>query len=355
MTQTARDETRHPDATTGVIYLAGGRFWDLQHLLDAIDGVTETSCGYANSTVDNPSHEQVESGATRARETVRVVYDPTRVSLEALLYAFFSVIDPTTASRQGDDVGSRYQTGIYYTDEHSGEVARRIAETEKSRYGILKTEVKPLENFYEAADEHQKHFDRHPGASCRFSDYSIKRVGALRVDPSAYRRDDEPTIWRSLTPTSYDVTQRQGTEPAGSNDLWNTFPDGLYVDVVTGEPLFSSDDKFESTCGWPSFTRPVDENVIRRRIDTYGGMTRMEVSSRVGNSHLGHVFDDDPESPNGIRYCINGAALRLIPYDRLEQEGYGAYADLVHPRQHEEEPEPPASRRRLGFFRRKSD
>jgi peptide methionine sulfoxide reductase msrA/msrB len=336
-----------------VIYLAGGRFWDLQRFLDAIDGVTETACGYANSKVENPTSEQVRSGESQARETVRTSFDPARVSLQTILYAFFSVIDPTVANRQGPDVGSRYQTGIYFTDGESEQVVLRIADTEEARYGVLKTELKPLENFYEADASEQHYLDAHPDEERRISDYSIERVRNLVVDPSPYHRPDEETIWKSLTPVGYDVTQQHGTEPPGTNDLWNTFPDGLYVDVVTGEPLFSSNDKFESTCGWPSFTKPIDENVIRRRIDTYGGIERLEVSSRVGNSHLGHVFDDDAESPNGVRYCINGAALRFIPYEKMEEEGYGAYLDLVTRHTSSGQEEEPEQKKRFGFFRRK--
>lgn len=312
------------------IYLAGGRFWALQKLFDCLRGVIDTTCGYANGHVEHPSREQVESDATGARETVHVVYDPAAVSLDTVLYAFFSVINPTVSNAQGKDKGTRFQTGIYFTDDASGQTARRIAATEEFRYRAIATEVKPLESFYEADEGQQRYLDKNPDAPCRISEVAFERVSNLIIDAGPYRAPaDDDEAWASLTPAAYDVTRIQGTEPYASSDLYQSFEPGLYVDVVTGEPLFSSADKFPSTCGWPSFFKPIDPNVLRTRIDKSFGMTRIELSSRVGSSHLGHLYLDDEESPNGMRYCINGAALRFIPRDAMKAKGYGQLLEYV--------------------------
>lgn len=345
-----RDDTYRPQEGRNVIYLAGGCFWGMQKLMTSIAGVTDTTCGYANGSAENPTYEQVCSGDTGARETVRVIYDPSKVSLDTLLYAFFSVIDPTQVDRQGNDVGSQYQTGIYFIDDEGGATAKRIAATERTRYGVCHVEVEPLKSFYVAADEHQDYLEKNPVGYCHIPDTSFSRMEALTVDPSPYVRPDDHEIWGMLTPTAFDVTQKQGTENRGSSDFWQSMDDGIYVDVVTGEPLFASSDKYLSDCGWPSFCRPIDPNVIRRRIDTSYGLKRTEITSRVGNSHLGHVFDDDDDSPSGIRYCVNGAALRFVSLDRMDAEGYGYLKDLVKVRADEPEEEPA---KRRGFFRRR--
>lgn len=323
------DGTGKEQAGQGVIYFAGGCFWGMQKFMDAIPGVLKTTCGYANGALKNPTYAQVCGGNTGARETVRVVYDPHKVSLDALVYAFFSVIDPTQANRQGPDVGSQYQTGIYYADAESGKTARRIAAVEARRSSKFEVEIKPLTSFYDAEEEHQDYLSKHPGGYCHIPSGAVRRAQKLAVDPVSYQRPSDETLRSMLSSQSFDVTQRRGTEPPGSSEFWQNERDGIYVDVVTGEPLFASCDKYESSCGWPAFCKPIDGNVVREGVDVSHGMVRTEVTSRVGVSHLGHVFEGDSESPNGVRYCINGAALRFIAYDMMDAEGYGNLKDCV--------------------------
>ena len=257
------------------------------------------------------------------RETVRVTYDPTKGSLRTLAFAFFSVIDPTLTNRQGNDIGTQYQTGLYYEDEISGGVIRSVAEVIKKRYDKFNTEIKPLKNFYKAEEYHQKYLVKNPGGYCHLNKRDFDRVAAMVVDAGAYERPDDEEIRQRLTPLQYEVTQHQGTDPAFRNEYWDNFEDGIYVDIVTGEPIFSSKDKYRSSCGWPAFQKPIDENTVVKRVDRSYGMVRTEVSSRTGATHLGHVFDGDGESPNGVRYCIDSASVRFVPKAKMEEEGYG--------------------------------
>lgn len=271
-----------------VIYLAGGCFWGMERLMQAIPGVIDAQSGYANGRrAQDANYQAVCRGDTGFRETVRVEYDPEQVSLDALLLAYFYVIDPTVQNRQGNDVGTQYQTGVYYTNDKAKEAVERIAGMERSRRKAFYVETGPLLSYY----------------------------------PAEAIRD-------KLTREQYAVTQEGGTEYAFRNEFWDQFEKGIYVDVVTGEPLFSSADKFHSSCGWPAFSKPIEAPAIVELEDHSYGMERTEVRSRAGNSHLGHVFWDDPESPNGVRYCINSAALRFVPYAHMEAEGYGYLLDL---------------------------
>ena len=307
-----------------VIYLAGGCFWGLEHLMQAIPGVIDAQSGYANGTgAANANYRAVCGGNTGFRETVRVEYDPEQVSLDALLLAYFYVIDPTVKNRQGNDIGSQYQTGVYYTNDRAGETVERIAALERGRSSAFYVETGPLLNFYPAEDYHQDYLDKHPDGYCHIPRDEIRLFSALRIDPGDYRKPAAETVRDRLTEEQYRVTQRDGTERAFTGEFWDKFEKGIYVDVVTGEPLFSSTDKFESGCGWPAFTRPIEAPAVIERPDSSYGMRRTEVRSRAGDSHLGHVFTTDPESPNGVRYCINSAALRFIPYEKMEAEGYG--------------------------------
>ena len=307
-----------------VIYLAGGCFWGLEHLMQSIPGVIDAKSGYANGTCKaDANYETVCKGNTGFRETVRVEYDPEKVSLDALLLAYFYVIDPTVQNRQGNDVGSQYQTGIYYTNSMAKEVAQRIYDIEKSRRAKFFVEFEPLANFFLAEEYHQNYLEKNPDGYCHIPRDEIELFSKLKIDPGDYRKPAAESIREKLTAEQYHITQENGTERAFRNEFWDKFEKGIYVDVVTGEPLFSSTDKFESGCGWPAFSKPIEAPAVVEREDNSHGMSRTEVRSRAGDSHLGHVFQNDPDSPSGVRYCINSAALRFVPYEKMESEGYG--------------------------------
>ena len=250
-------------------------------------------------------------------------YDPEQVSLDALLLAYFYVIDPTVQNRQGNDRGSQYQTGVYFTNESARETVKRIAEIERGRSEKFFVEIGPLKNYYPAEEYHQNYLEKNPNGYCHIPRAEMELFSRLRIDPGDYQKPAAESIRDKLTAEQYRVTQESGTEHPFTGEFWDKFEKGIYVDVVTGEPLFSSTDKYESGCGWPAFTKPIEGPAVVEKEDLSHGMRRTEVRSRAGDSHLGHVFTGDPESPNGVRYCINSAALRFVPYEKMETEGYG--------------------------------
>ena len=313
-----------------VIYLAGGCFWGIEHLMQSIPGVIDAQSGYANGRrAEDANYQTICHTDTGFRETVRVEYDPEQVSLDALLMAYFYVIDPTVVNRQGNDIGTQYQTGVYYTNDKAKATVERIAELERSRSPEFYVEIGPLLNYYPAEEYHQNYLVNNPFGYCHIPREEIALFFALRIDPGDYQKPVEEAIRDKLTAEQYYVTQESGTEYPFRNEFWKQFEKGIYVDIVTGEPLFSSTDKFESSCGWPAFSKPIEEPSVVELVDTTHGMVRTEVRSRAGNTHLGHVFENDPESPNGVRYCINSASLRFIPYAHMEAEGYGYLMDVV--------------------------
>jgi peptide methionine sulfoxide reductase msrA/msrB len=306
------------------IYLAGGCFWGMEKLMQSIPGVLDAASGYANGTGEKDAdYKTVCTGKTGFRETVRVAYDPARVSLDQLLFAFFEVIDPTAVNRQGHDTGTQYQAGVYYADAESQVVVERIFAIVRARTPGFAVEVGQLKNFFPAEEYHQDYLDKNPGGYCHIPFAKIAQLSNGTIDAGRYARPDDENIRKHLTTEQFAVTQQSATERPFTSEYYGNKSRGLYVDVVTGEPLFTSEDMYHSSCGWPSFTKPVEPAVVVRREDGTHGMRRVEVRSRAGNSHLGHVFEGDPESPNGVRYCINGASLRFIPYDDLEAQGYG--------------------------------
>lgn len=330
MTIAFKDETYISEKGTGVIYLAGGCFWGLEKMMQTIPGVVRATSGYANGDPSiKPTYEEVCNGRTGYRETVRVQYNEGKVSLDAILFAFFSAIDPTVQNKQGNDIGSQYQTGIYFTDETSAKIVDHIVKVEKNRYKNFAVEIKPLESFYDAEEYHQDYLDKNPGGYCHITPKEIKMVEKMIVDPAKYRRLEEEEIKKRLSKEAYTVAVESGTEPAFNNEFWKHSEKGIYVDIVTGEPLFSSKDKFESPCGWPAFSKAIDPNTIIYLNDNSFGMRRIEARSRAGNSHLGHVFHGDPHSPNGTRFCINSLSLRFIPLSEMEKEGYGYLMQYV--------------------------
>lgn len=296
------------------IYFAGGCFWGTEHFFKQISGVVATTAGYANSRVPDPSYKDVCTGTTMAAEAVEVRYDPSRVGLRTLIAMYFLTIDPLSVNRQGNDIGTQYRTGIYYTDELQRHVAEKAVKSlSDSLRKQVAVEVMPLLNFYPAEEYHQDYLEKTPGGYCH-------------INPELFAR--ARNIGR-LTPEQEAVTRHSATEPPFHNAYWDEDRDGIYVDVTTGEPLFLSTDKFNSGCGWPSFTRPISAKSLSEIPDTSHGMTRTEVRSTIGDAHLGHLFNDGPRERGGLRYCINSAALRFIPLEEMEKEGYGSYISLL--------------------------
>lgn len=313
------------------IYFAGGCFWGTEHFLKQIRGVEATQVGYANSTISNPSYEQVCSGKTNAAETVKVVYDSEVVNLNLLLDLYFQTIDPTSLNRQGNDRGTQYRTGIYYTNKADIPIIKQAIKTLSAQYQKpVMIEIKPLENFYPAETYHQDYLDKNPNGYCHINPalFDMARK-ANAPQTKVYQKPDAATLRKKLSAEQYAVTQKNATEPAFHNEYWNEHRPGIYVDITTGEPLFVSSDKFDSGCGWPSFSKPIQKNLINEKLDTTHGMVRTEVRSKTGDAHLGHVFTDGPKEKGGLRYCINSAALRFIPKDKMQEEGYGDYLSFV--------------------------
>ena len=329
--QNAIDETYVKKEGVDVIYLAGGYFWGIEKLMQSLPGVVSATNGYANGQAgDVPTYQSVSTGLTGYRETVRVEYEPEKVSLDAILFAYFRVIDPTVENAQGNDRGTQYQTGVYYADESARATVERVTAIERERHERFVVEIKPLERFYDAEEYHQDYLEKNPGGYCHILPEEINEVSKMVVDPGKYQRPADEVIKTRLSVDQYRVTQEAGTELPFQNEYWDNHERGIYVDVVTGEPLFSSKDKFDSGTGWPSFSRSIDINTFIFLEDTSLGAMRTEVRSRAGNSHLGHIFYNESISPTGTRFCINSAALRFVPYEKMEAEGYGylmAYVD----------------------------
>lgn len=300
------------------IYLAGGCFWGVEAYISRLLGVAKTTVGYANGNTENPTYDEVCLENTNHVECVKVDYDNNILPLKKLLEEFFKIINPLTINKQGNDVGVQYRTGIYYRNETDKRIIINFINRKQGEYSQkIVTEVLPLNNFFPAEKYHQKYLEKNPTGYCHID---------LTQLPNQKKQLEELLIKEdimNLTPIEFDVTQKNATEKPFSGKYNDFNKKGLYVDVVGGEPLFISDDKFDSKCGWPSFTKPVNDSHIQKLNDTSHGMKRIEVRSKKANSHLGHVFDDGPGGEK--RYCINSASMRFIPYDKLEEMGYGMY------------------------------
>lgn len=303
------------------IYLAGGCFWGVEGYFKRIEGVKDTTCGYANGKTANPSYEDVCRHNTGHVETVRVLFDTDVINLEDLLIYYFRIIDPVSVNKQGNDVGTQYRTGIYYTDESLLPVIKAAVEREQRKYNEkIAVELLPLENFYSAEEYHQNYLDKNPNGYCHIN---LNLANEPIVRSENYKKLDDKELKEKLTTLQYDVTMNAATERPFDNEFNSNFERGIYVDITSGEPLFLSTDKFESGCGWPSFSKPIQKDLVRYNEDLSLGRRRIEVRSNVADAHLGHVFDDGPSELGGLRYCINSAALRFIPIDKIDAQGYG--------------------------------
>lgn len=307
------------------IYFAGGCFWGVDAYFERIFGVFETKSGYANGTGENPSYESVMTGKENFAETVKVTFDPERVSVDELLTYFFRVIDPTVKDQQGNDIGVQYRTGIYYDKNSHKHIIEDEVKQEQTNYDKeIVTEVLPLDNFYLAEEIHQDYLEKNPDGYCHIN---LEVLNDIKITPNKYQAKDKTEMKDQLTRKQFAVTMENETETAYENKYWDTFDPGIYVDVTTGEPLFSSNTKYDAQSGWPSFTKPIDIEAVNFSKDDSANMERTERRSRVGNIHLGHVFEDGPKDEGGERYCINSASLKFIHVDEMKKEGY---ENLIH-------------------------
>ena len=296
---------------------AGGCFWCMVKPFDKYNGVISVTSGYTGGDVENPTYEQVCSGKTGHREAVCTVYNDKLISYDKLLEIFWGAIDPTDDGGQFNDRGEHYKTAIYYFDEEQ----KKLAEESKQKLDESKlyskpivTKILPLKVFYQAEEYHQNYYKKNPEHYNRY----YRGSGRFNFVKKNWAK-------QNLTPIQYEVTQNNMTEPPFQNEYYNHFEEGIYVDIVSGEALFSSKDKFESGCGWPSFSKGINKESLVGVRDLSHGMDRIEVRSKEGDSHLGHVFDDGPSELGGIRFCINSASLKFIPKDKMKEMGYEDY------------------------------
>ncbi len=318
----AQNKNKNMKRNKSEIYLAGGCFWGTEHYMKQIEGVEKTSVGYANGEIENPTYEQVCSHKTNSVETVKVEYNREIAPLGFLLDLYFKTIDPTSLNQQGGDRGSQYRTGIYYSNQNDLPIIKKAIGELQERYDKkIMIEVEELKNFYPAEYYHQDYLENNPNGYCH--------INPKLFEEAKNAKYDNQYIQSKLNPTQYAVAIKNATEPSFRNEYWDEDRKGIYVDILTGEALFVSTDKFESGCGWPSFSKPITQDIITTKSDLTYGMNRIEVRSKSGGIHLGHVFEDGPADRGGLRYCINSASLKFIPLEEMKEKGYGEYIKLI--------------------------
>ncbi|MED4063869.1 peptide-methionine (S)-S-oxide reductase MsrA [Priestia megaterium] len=313
-----------------VATFAGGCFWCMVKPFEEQPGIIKVVSGYTGGHKENPTYKEVCSETTGHYEAVQITFDPEVFPYEKLLELYWPQIDPTDAGGQFADRGDSYRTAIFYHNEHQ----KTLAEESKQQLEAsgrfsepIATQILPAKPFYEAEEYHQGYYKKN-----KFR-YAMYRRGSgrdrfIKENWKDFGHDEQ--LKTTLTPIQYEVTQNDATEPPFRNEFWDHTEDGIYVDIVSGEPLFSSTDKYDAGCGWPSFTKAINKDEVKENMDVSHNMVRTEVRSKTANSHLGHLFDDGPQDAGGLRYCINSAALRFVPKEDLEKEGYGEYAVLFN-------------------------
>lgn len=300
---------------------AGGCFWCMVKPFDEYEGVESVISGYTGGYIENPTYEEVCTDLTGHIEAIQITFDDAIISYKELLDIYWSVIDPTQVGGQFADRGHHYKTVIFYHDENQREEAEKSKE-ELGQSGLynkpIATEIRKAEIFYTAEDYHQYYYKKNP------EHYNRYYQGSGRA-----KHIEKMWAKRNLTPLQYEVTQNSATEPPFDNEYYENFESGIYVDIISGEPLFASKDKFESGCGWPSFAKPLGKGILNFYEDYSHNMERVEVKGNKSGAHMGHVFEDGPEEMGGLRFCINSASLRFIPKEKMKEEGYEEYLKFL--------------------------
>ena len=307
------------------IYVAGGCFWGVEAYFKRVPGIMETEVGYANGKTANPTYEQVCYENTGHAETVKLVFDKHQISLEEVILHLLRIIDPRSLNKQGGDVGTQYRTGVYYVDPADKARVERLFKAVDPN-GTFVVELLPLEQFFDAETYHQDYLDKNPTGYCHVK---LTKADEPLFNVPPYVREEADALRDSIGDDAYEITQNEATEAPFTGEYDDHFERGIYVDIVSGEPLFLSAHKYNSGCGWPAFSRPITANAVTYEVDHKLARERVEVRSAHGDSHLGHVFPDGKADMGGLRYCINSKALRFVKEEDMEKEGYGALIPLL--------------------------